>query len=367
MLHLASFSNRQNTRLSLALLTLVVLALHALVLIQGKGGLMVQGQGNAAVFSVRMLPAGASTASAPEEELPAENTPPDLTTTTPVAPGMAAAQNQTRSTPSGQPGGSGPSGAGSTGTSEGGVSAENMNHSVPLAEGFDLDNRPIDTGRAQGNIDAAVRIPPAALLKYTVQGQSGGSPIAETAELSWRHDGKSYDARLSVSRPRSASRVQTSRGLLGLQGLEPVRYGDKTGSELATHFQRDKNKVTFSANSPEAALHEGMQDPLSALIQLAALWTGAPGSYPQGSAIAIDTAGTRSVEPWVFLVGTMETLPLPGGMAQAIKVVREPVGPYGSRSEVWLAPALSHLPVRIRTTQANGNVSDLLWAETRAP
>ena len=170
-----------------------------------------------------------------------------------------------------------------------------------------------------------------------------------------------------MSRPGGSARVQTSRGLLSPQGLEPVRYGDKTGSELATHFQRDKNKVTFSANSPEAALHEGMQDPLSALMQLAALWTGAPGSYPQGSAIAVDTAGTRSVEPWVFLVGTIETLTLPGGAVQAVKLIREPVGTYGSRTEVWLAPALSHLPVRIRTTQANGNVSDLLWAETRAP
>ena len=366
MLRIATLSNRQNTQLSLAVLTVVVLALHALLLAQGKSSLMMQGNGDLRVFSVRMLPAGISAAPSLAEAPPTESTPPETSSdnaaATPSSSLSPAAQRSTTTAITNSNLGAGP-----TGSNAGGASAEMLDHSVPLADGYDLDNRPISAGQAQGNLDLTVRVPAPVRLAYKVQVQNRGVPTTETAELSWRHDGKSYEAKLVVSHPRRGARVQTSRGQLSQRGLEPVRYGDKTGSELATHFQRDKGKITFSGNSLEAPLHEGMQDPLSVVMQLAALWSAEPDTYPQGSAIAIDTASTRSVEPWVFLVGALETLSLPGGVVQAMRLVREPVGPYGSRSEIWLAPGLDQMPVRIRTTLANGNVSDLLWSETLKP
>ena len=365
---IATLSTHQKTQLSLALLTLVVLALHALVLFRGNGGLMVQGKGNATVFSVRMLPAGGPAAAPPDEAPPTEDTPADIAPVASVQAGTSPAVSQTTPpTPAQRHSNGSNLGAGPSGANSGGASAEMLDHSVPLADGFDLDNRPIGAGRAQGNVDAAVRIPGPMRLIYKVQGLNQGIPITETAELRWSHDAKTYEARLTISRPRIGSRVQTSKGVLNAQGLEPVRYGDKTSSELATHFQRDKGKVIFSANSPEMPWHAGMQDPLSALIQLSALWSAAPGSYPQGAAIGIETVGTRTVEPWVFQVGALETVLLPGSAVQAVRLVREPVGPYGNRSEIWLAPSLGYLPVRIRTIQANGNVTDLQWSETLPP
>ena len=40
------------------------------------------------------------------------------------------------------------------------------------------------------------------------------------------------------------------------------------------------------------------------------------------------------------------------------KLTKEPTVEFDQRIEVWLAPSLGHLPVRMRITQANGDVAD---------
>jgi hypothetical protein len=35
--------------------------------------------------------------------------------------------------------------------------------------------------------------------------------------------------------------------------------------------------------------------------------------------------------------------------------------------ELWLAPALDDLPVRIRLTQSNGDEVDMVWSSTEKP
>jgi len=63
-------------------------------------------------------------------------------------------------------------------------------------------------------------------------------------------------------------------------------------------------------------------------------------------------------QTWRFAVGDLETLSLPAGSMAARKLVREPADTYDSRVEVWLAPELGHLPVRLRITQTQGDVAD---------
>ncbi|MBC7621375.1 MAG: DUF3108 domain-containing protein [Candidatus Saccharibacteria bacterium] len=209
--------------------------------------------------------------------------------------------------------------------------------------------------------------PPPLHLKYTIRGEIKGFPAYLKGDLQWKQDGKSYDARLEISHFLLGSRVQTSRGELGSQGLEPVRFGDKRGPEVAAHFDRAKSKVTFSANSPDGALLPGTQDHLSVFMQLASMIGGAPASFPEGTAIPFEAVGPRSIETWVFKVGSLEKLALPGGSIAAVKLTRDAVGAYGTRGEVWLAPTIGYLPVRIRLTESNGDLMDLRWSETVAP
>lgn len=210
-------------------------------------------------------------------------------------------------------------------------------------------------------------IPASARMKYDVKGEVKGFPYQVNGDLLWVQDGKTYDARMEISHFLLGSRVQTSTGRLTAHGLEPTRFGDKVKSEVAAHFDREKNKVTFSANTPEAPLLPGAQDHLSVFMQLGAMLGAEPLRYPQGTTLPVQAVGPRSAEAWVFTVGASERLVLPGGELNAVRLWRDPLGTYDPKVEIWLAPDVGYLPVRIRLTQADGDVVDQQWRATQKP
>ncbi|MBK6387093.1 MAG: DUF3108 domain-containing protein [Rhodoferax sp.] len=171
---------------------------------------------------------------------------------------------------------------------------------------------------------------------------------------------------MEVSAFMVGSRVRTSAGRVTAQGLAPTRFSDKSRTELAAHFDHDKGRVTFS-NGPEAPLLAGAQDQLSLFIQLGALLAGEPSKYPVGTTISTQTVGPRAAETWVVTVEREEKLELPGGDLATVKLVRNPRREYDQKAEMWLAPSLSYLPVRLRITQPNGNYVDQQWRATEAP
>jgi hypothetical protein len=136
---------------------------------------------------------------------------------------------------------------------------------------------------------------------------------------------------------------------------------------VAAHFERNKGKVSFSANTPDVPLLLGAQDHLSIFIQLAAMLGGDPDRFTEGVTVPFQAVGPRSSEWWVFKVGAAEALTLPGGSVKAVKLTRDPSGEYDSRVEVWLAPEMNFLPVRIRLSQPNGDFVEQLWSSTREP
>jgi len=211
------------------------------------------------------------------------------------------------------------------------------------------------------------RFPGSTRLKYEVSGLVKGFRYHVSGELLWLQDGKTYDARLEISHFLLGSRVQTSKGALTPQGLEPQRFGDKVRSEVAAHFQRAKGLVTFSANTPDAPLMPLAQDQLSIFVQLAAMWGANAGRFTPGMQLPFQAVGPRTSENWTFLVGTPERLKVDGRELPATKLLREHSGDFDTRVELWLAPALDYLPARIRLTQINGDEVDMLWSRTEKP
>ena len=228
-------------------------------------------------------------------------------------------------------------------------------------------------GAGTGSADAPAlpvydyRFPGSTRLKYDVSGLVKGFRYYVSGELLWLQDGKTYDARLEISHFLLGSRVQTSKGALTPQGLEPLRFGDKVRSEVAAHFQRAKGLVTFSANTPEAPLMPLAQDQLSIFVQLAAMWGANAGRFAPGLQLPFQAVGPRTSENWTFLVGAPERLKIDGRELPATRLVRERSGDFDTRVELWLAPALDYLPARIRLTQSNGDEVDMLWSRTEKP
>ena len=225
---------------------------------------------------------------------------------------------------------------------------------------------PADAGT--GTPATAYAIPGSVRLRYAVTGKSRGQSWNVDGELNWRQDGERYEATLEYSAPLLPSRSQTSSGRLRADGLEPFRFSDKgRGSEQAAHFERDTRTLIFSNNAPEQPLLPGTQDRLSVFMQLASLLAADPGKFPAGSAITVQTAGTRDSQPWRFAVEGDESLDLPGGRVATRKLARQPGGEYDIRVELWLGIGMDYVPVRIRLTQSNGDFVDQQWASTDRP
>ena len=211
------------------------------------------------------------------------------------------------------------------------------------------------------------RYPAPVRLKYEVRGKERGFPFFANGELLWQHDGASYDARLQISIFLLGSRVQTSTGQLTPLGLEPKRFGDKVRSEVAAHFERSKGKVIFSANTPEVPLQAGTQDNLSAWVQLASTFAGTSGQVPDGTQLVFLSVGPRSAETWTFTVGALEKITLPGGEVSAVHLVRTSSNAYDGRADVWLAPGMDYMPVRILVTWGEDHFADQQWSATEKP
>jgi Protein of unknown function (DUF3108) len=223
------------------------------------------------------------------------------------------------------------------------------------------------SGAAGAMAAAAYTVPGPVRIKYDIQGEVKGFPYSANADLLWLQDGKTYDARLEISHFLLGSRVQTSKGLISAQGLEPIRFGDKVRSEVAAHFERDKGKVIFSANTPEAELLPGAQDQLSVLLQISTLIGSDPTRYSRGTQLPFQTIGPRSAENWVFTAGELEKITLHSGETTGLKFTRPPTSEFEPRLEVWFGPDAGYLPVRVRLTQSNGDFVDQLWRGTQKP
>lgn len=223
---------------------------------------------------------------------------------------------------------------------------------------------PVRPPRESAPTVGAVAIPASVRLRYQVQANK--FPFSLNAELLWRQDGTQYEARLSMG-AFGQSRVQTSRGEIGPQGLMPMRFSDKYRSEVAAHFERDKGRISFSANTPDVPLLAGAQDYLSVMLQLAAMMAGEPERYPVATTLTLQIAGPRDAEVWLFTVERPETLTLPGGEQKTIKLLRHPRRPFDQQVELWFAPALAYLPVRLRISEANGDYLDQKWLSSEAP
>lgn len=201
--------------------------------------------------------------------------------------------------------------------------------------------------------------PGSTLLRYDVQVQSKGVTLGADAELRWEVRGDEYLAKLEISALLVGSRVQTSQGKIGPQGLVPSRFGDRRRrSENAAHFDQAGGLVRFSNNAPDATLMPGGQDRLSVFLQIGSMMRARPQAFGPGQALTLQVTGTGGADIWSFEVDEPAQLNLPAGTMTAVRLTRLPRRDHDQKVELWLAPSLQFLPVRIRITDQDGGVAD---------
>ncbi len=202
-------------------------------------------------------------------------------------------------------------------------------------------------------------LPPSSLLSYKLTGQEKGLSYYANGELRWQHNEQTYALGLTVKAFLVGSRHWHSVGNITAAGLAPKRFSDSWRSERASHFDREKNRIVFSSNAPEARLLAGAQDQISLYVQLAAAMTGSPERFVPGTRLQIQTITLRDALPWTLTLEHWETLTVDNQPMSTAKWICQPRNRFDAKVEFWVAEKHQWLPVRIRITQTSGNFIDL--------
>jgi hypothetical protein len=214
---------------------------------------------------------------------------------------------------------------------------------------------------------AAFEWPGSTRLSYVLTGNFRGHVDGE-AQVEWIRDGNLYqvnvDVVIGLSFAPTASRRLTSEGQLTADGLYPTRYDQLTHVML-----RDDQRVAMQllpdavvlANGQRRIRWPGVQDTASQFVQLTWLFTTQPQKLRTGESVEIPLALPFRVEPWTYDVLEEETLYTPFGEVQAFRVKprRQPRG-GDLIPEMWIAPSMRYLPLRIRIHQDADTWVDLM-------
>jgi Protein of unknown function (DUF3108) len=209
-----------------------------------------------------------------------------------------------------------------------------------------------------------LQLPSNSRLQFTARSQQSGQTREGKGQLIWQSDGQTYSLKIEATMLLFTVLEWSSEGKITEVGLSPVRFSEKRGfrSEQATHFRQEIGKIQFSNNKPEAILEGGAQDRLSVMLLLSSLLAGNPGQIQPSSIIRIQVASTDLAETWDIRYEGQEEIMLPTGAMLAHKLTRNPRREFDRKLDLWLAPSLGYLPVRIllsSTSPSNEDTFDL--------
>jgi hypothetical protein len=214
--------------------------------------------------------------------------------------------------------------------------------------------------------------PPSTRLAYRLHGHYRGA-LEGQAEVRWVQAGQQHyqvqmDVVIGLPIAPLMSRRVTSEGVVGDGGLRPQRYEEHTRigpappTTLQLAFGADGVRL---ANGRQAVAPAGVQDSASQFVQLAWLFNMEPQRLRAGERIVLPLALPRRVGHWVYEVQPEETLATPLGdlATHALKPQPGAARPGELAVQMWIAPSLRYLPVRIRIEQGADTWIDLMIAE----
>lgn len=201
--------------------------------------------------------------------------------------------------------------------------------------------------------------PPPFRLAFEATAARSLAWITGESDLALTREGDGY-ALVSETNAAGFYRArQSSRGVITAGGFVPTEYTEQRGRrpQATTKFDWRARRVSFSAAAEVTETRARMQDRLSLLLELGR----ALKLRPAATVVELPVAGVRNTSLYRFEARGKEMLELPIGRIDAVKLVRAADAPGNERHdrlEVWLAPALCWLPVRVRYADDRGMTID---------
>ena len=204
--------------------------------------------------------------------------------------------------------------------------------------------------------------PPSTRMNYQLTGHYRG-PVNGQAQVEWLREGSRYQVRMSTSIGPVLSRSIASEGELTPQGLAPRRFDaeQKVLFRAARRWSlRFGPERIVNVDGREIDSLPGAQDEASQFVQLTWLFTTRPERLTVGQAIELPLIVSRTLDRWTYDVVAEELLQFPFGAVPSVHVKPRRQAQGGDLSaEIWFAPTLQYLPVRILIRQGADSWIDL--------
>jgi hypothetical protein len=210
---------------------------------------------------------------------------------------------------------------------------------------------------AEGSLD---RWPTDTRLTYRLGGEWRG-PLFGEARVQWQRDGDRYQVRLEVKVQPLFTQVLTSQGDVTPDGLIPRAYEElRPGKRRAAQFG---DEVLMLENGRTVPRPAGVQDTASQFVELSHRFATGKELLEVGRTVSVWLARPGAVDHWTYDIVAREMLKTPSlGEVEAFHLKPRPIAnPRGNiTAEMWFAPSLQYLPVRIKVLMGTEAYVDLL-------
>ncbi len=197
-------------------------------------------------------------------------------------------------------------------------------------------------------------------LTYRLTGYYRGELTGE-ARVAWQRDGDRYQTQVDMTVGLLVRMTLTSQGDITPEGLAPREYEEQLGTRRrAVRLGRESITLANGTQRPRPA---GVQDTASQFVALTQRFATSQAALVPGESVKFWMARPGGVDAWDYRVVAQEPLYLPLlGQVSTFHLKPEPLQtPRGSIvAEMWFAPSLQHLPVRIRISFNEDSYVDLL-------
>lgn len=184
-------------------------------------------------------------------------------------------------------------------------------------------------------------------LNYQLKGYFRGD-FYGTARVQWQRSALRYQAQINVSVGLLLDMRMTSQGRITATRLWPEAYEEERRNKKRGARFGDQVVTLDNGNTLDRPAQ--LQDTASQFVQLAQDFATKRLPLQVGAVVPVTLGRPGGVDDWVYDVVAMEPIPTPMGDMAAYHLKPRPLpNARGTVSaEIWFAPALQHLPVRIR-------------------
>ena len=217
----------------------------------------------------------------------------------------------------------------------------------PRDAGESLDGWPLDTR-----------------VSYQLKGYYRG-PIWGDARVQWQRQQSRYQVRLDMTLALVLRLSMTSQGEATDGGLVPSDYEERFlwGVRRMTFDGGYVRSIDGRALAPAQTPPHALQDTASQFVELSHRFVSGREKLAVGSEVRFWLARPQGTSLWTYDVVAEETLQTPElGPVQAFHLRPRPIAnPAGEiTAEIWFAPSLQYLPVRVRIALGGDNFVDLI-------